>query len=224
MQQSSRRPPSYPSPTYVQPTTQPAAAAPQRSPRTHAAAPPKLAAAPTQFGAASRDVVVRPLGLQILSVAGILHASLTLMAIVVILVMAVGGDARVAEVNRTIKQNMGLWTWTLFATLTAFVLGFVLLYNAIGTLSLAPWSQRATKVWSTVWLALGAVALIINLGWIYPMLKDASPERFSFARLLLVTWAHIAAGIIWPAVVLFYMNTRHVKQAYARLARGAAML
>ena len=147
------------------------------------------------------------------------------MALFVIIVMAVGGDARVAEANRTIKQqSMALWTWTIFALLTAFVLGFVMLYNAIGMLSVAPWSHRTTRIWSAVFLALATVALVVNLGWIYPMLKDAEPDRFNFARLLTVTWLHIAAGIVWPIVVLVYLNLRHVKQTFQRIAGGAASI
>jgi hypothetical protein len=170
-------------------------------------------------------VVMRTLGLKLLSVVGILHASLILMALVVILVMAVGGDARVAQIIKTIKDSsVLLWTWTLCTLATSFVLGAVMLYNAIATLSLTPWSERATKVWSAVWLALSVVALAINLGWIYPLLKEASPDRFNFGRLLIVTWVHIAAGVIWPGIVLFYMNTRHVKQAYARVAGGASAM
>jgi hypothetical protein len=104
------------------------------------------------------------------------------------------------------------------------VLGFVLLYNAIATLSLTPWSARAMKLWSGVWLAMSLAAVIVNLGWIFPLLRDAAPERFSFARTLTLTWLHIAAGVIWPGIVLFYMNTRHVKQTYARVASGASAM
>src|SRR5687768_17554225 len=122
MQQSSRRPPSYPAPTYAQPTAPPAPSpsSPRasRSPAGRSqvlpAPPPPPAVHPSQ-----RAVVIRPWGLHVLSVGGIVHASLTLMVLVVILVMAVGGDARVAEVNRTIRQqSTALWTWTLFSLLT----------------------------------------------------------------------------------------------------------
>ena len=168
---------------------------------------------------------MRSLGLKLLSVVGILHASVVLMALVVLVVMAVGGDARLGQVLSTVKAGSTLlWTWALCLAAVSFVLGFVMLYNAIGTLSLAPWSQRATKLWAAVWLAISAAALAVNLVWIYPMLRDASPERFTFGRLLLVTWLHITAGVIWPAVVLFYMNTRHVKQAFARVAGGASAM
>ncbi|MEA2734633.1 MAG: hypothetical protein QOE14_1084, partial [Humisphaera sp.] len=184
-----------------------------------------FAASPAKTKTATHGVVVRSTGLRLLSILGILHASLVLMAVVVILVMAAGGDARIASISQTIRQaGTILWTATLFTLATSFVLGFVMLYNAIGTLSLTPWSQRAMKLWSGVWLALSLAALIVNLGWIYPALKLASPERFTFARLLLVTWFHIAVGVIWPGAVLFYMNTRHVKQAYARVAGGASAM
>ena len=170
-------------------------------------------------------MVVRPLALKLIAILGILHASLLLMALVILLVMALGGDARVAMIIRTIKSSgMLLWTWTLFSVLTSFVLGFVMLYNAIGVLSIMPWSQRATKVWSTVWLTLSTVALIVNLTCIYPALREASPDRFAFGRMLAVTWLHIAAGIIWPGIVLFYVNARKVKQAYARVASGASAM
>lgn len=165
------------------------------------------------------------LGLKLLAILGIVHASMILMALVVLIVMAVGGDARVGQAIGTLKAaSTLLWTATLCALAISFVLGFVMLYNAIGVLSLTPWSQRATKLWAAVWLALAAATLVVNLAWTYPLLQRASPERFSFARLLVVTSLHIAAGIIWPAIVLFYMNTRHVKQVYARVASGAAAL
>ena len=112
----------------------------------------------------------------------------------------------------------------LFVLATSFVLGFVLLYNAIGTLSLTPWSQCTTKLWAIVWLAMASIALAINLGWTYPVLKVASPPHFTFTRLMVVTWMHIAVGIIWPAVVLIYMNSRTVKQAYKHIADGAATM
>jgi hypothetical protein len=148
-----------------------------------------------------------------------------LMALVVILVMALGGDARIALIAKTIR-NVGAapWTWTLFSLFASFVLGFVMLYNAIATLSLTPWSERATKLWSAVWLGMSLVSVIVNLGWIAPALRDASPDRFTFARMLLATCAQVAAGIIWPGIVLFYMNTRAVKQAYARMKSGAAAM
>ena len=229
MQQSSRRPPSYPTPTHapVRPPAAPASVQPAAPTKLGAApaVPPPPRVAPAYGKRAAQDVVVRTMGLKVLSVAGILHASLILMGVVVLLVMAMGGDARVALVIRTIKDgNTGLWTWTLFALFTSFVLNAVMLYNAIATLSLIPWSERATKLWSAVWLALSLAAVIVNLGWIFPLLKDASPDRFSFARTLIVTWLHIASGVIWPALVLFYMNSRGVRQAYARIAGGASAM
>ena len=221
MQQSSRRPPSYPTPT----ATPPPSPRPRAGQTPAAAHPTPPASGYTPHASRRSDVVVRTLGLKLLAVVGILHASTILMGLVVILVMALGGDARVGLVIRTIKQaSTPLWTWTLFALFTSFVLGFVMLYNAIATLSLTPWSQRATKLWSAVWLGLSLIAVIVNLGWIYPALKDASPERFSFARTLIATWLHIAVGVIWPGIVLFYMNTRPVKQAYARVASGASAM
>ena len=229
MPQSSRRPPSYPTPAYAPPPSSSAggaaAAAPSRNraPRQPAAVPP--AVAPAYAARPQRGVVMRSLGLKLLSVGGILHASGVLMALVVLLVMAIGGDARVGQVIRTIKSaSTPIWTWTLCAVAIAFVLGFVMLYNAIGTLSLTPWSQRATKLWAAAWLALATAALLVNLAWVYPMLKDAAPDRFTAARLMLVTCVHVAAGILWPAAVLFYMNTRHVKDTYARVANGAAAM
>jgi hypothetical protein len=222
MQQSPRRPPSYPASTYAPPRAPAAAQQSAAAPASRRPAPLPATAQPSR---SSRDVVVRTLGLKLLSVAGILHASMILMLLVVLLVMALAGDARVALVMRTIKSNgMPLWTWTLFALFTSFVLGFVMLYNAIATLSLTPWSARATKLWSAVWLGLSLVAVVVNLGWVYPLLKDVSPDRFTFGRTLIATWLHIAAGVIWPAFVLFYMNTRQVRQAYARVASGASAM
>jgi hypothetical protein len=231
MQQSSRRPPSYPQPTYAQPRAREAQPPPQQQQRSATASSSGLPPAPppptAPVGRARvSGVVVRTLGLKLLSVVGILHASAILMALVVVIVMGLGGDARVGLAMKTIKAQagVGLWTWTLCAIAVSFVLGFVMLNNAIGTLSLTPWSQRATKVWATVWLALSAVAIVVNLAWVFPMLKEASPERFSSARLLAVTCAHVAAGVVWPGIVLFYVNTRHVKQAYARVAGGASAM
>ena len=235
MQQSSRRPPQYPTPT-IAPRPLPASSSTSPSQARSVASPPQPAAsrpgspppppaAPAYGARSKRDVVVRSIGLKLLSVGGILHASMILMTLVIILVMAMGGDARVALVVKTIKAHgPGLWTWTLFATFTSFVLGFVMLYNAIGTLSLTPWSARTAKLWSGTWLVLSSVALIINLGWIFPILRDASPDRFSPARLLILTCLHVAAGIIWPGIVLAYMNTRHIKRSYARVAEGASAM
>jgi hypothetical protein len=218
MQQSSRRPPSYPTP----------ASTPARPPRS-APIPPAPTAAPPRPPAPSsarrNDVVVRTLGLRLLSIVGILHASMILMALVVILVMALGGDARIALIAKTIRDIGAMpWTWTLFSVFASFVLGFVMLYNAIATLSLTPWSERATKLWSTAWLGMSLFSVIVNVGWIVPALRDASPDRFTFGRMLFATCAHVAAGIIWPGIVLFYMNTRGVKQAYARVKSGAAAM
>jgi hypothetical protein len=226
MPPSSRRlPPSYPTPT-VPPRAGTAAAAPATKPAAGArpASPPRPPA-PAYTKRPARDVVVRTFGLKLLSVVGILQASMILMLLVVLLVMALGGDARVGMIVRTIKgSSTAVWSWTLFALFTSFVLGAVMLYNAIATLSLIPWSERATKLWSAVWLALSVVTVIVNLGWVYPLLREASPDRFTFARTLAVTWLHLAAGVVWPAFVLFYMNTRHVKQAYARVASGASAM
>ena len=225
MQQSSRRPPSYPTPTHAPGARPPATIPPAPAKRASSAPPAPPAVAPAYASRRARGVVVRTLGLKILSVAGILHASLVLMGIVVLLVMGLGGDARVGMAVRTIKDgSSALWTWTLFALFTSFVLNAVLLYNAIATLSLIPWSARATKLWSAVWLATSVVAIVVNLGWVFPLLKDAAPDRFSFARTLIVTWLHIALGVIWPAFVLFYMNSRSVRQAYARVAGGASAM
>ena len=190
---------------------------PQQQPKTAA---PRAGAS----SARATGVVVRPWGLRLLSAGSIVHASLILMAVVVLGVMALGGDARVGLAMKALRQSTVVWCWTLFFVATSFVLGFVLLYNAIGTLSLTPWSQRTAKLWAIVWMALASVGLLVNLAWAYPMLKEASPGHFSFGRLLIVTWLHIAGGIIWPAFVLFYMNSRTVKQAYARLAGGAAAI
>jgi hypothetical protein len=219
MQQSSRRPPSYPTP--ASPPARPPRSAPI-PPTSSAVAPPRP---PAPASARRSDVVVRTLGLRLLSIVGILHASMILMALVVILVMALGGDARIALIGKTIREAGAMpWTWTLFSLFASLVLGFVMLYNAIATLSLTPWSERATKLWSAAWLGMSLVSLIVNLGWIVPALRDASPDRFSFARMLLATCAHVAAGVIWPGIVLFYMNTRGVKQAYARMKGGAAAM
>jgi hypothetical protein len=220
MQQSSRRPPNYPTPSTT--PARPSRAAPTAPPANITPAPPRP---PAPVPARRNDVVVRTLGLRLLSIVGILHASTILMALVVILVMALGGDARIALIATTIR-NIGAtpWTWTLFSLFASFVLGFVMLYNAIATLSLTPWSERATKLWSAAWLGMSLVSLIVNLGWIGAALRDASPDRFTFARMLLATCAHVTAGIIWPGIVLFYMNTRTVKQAYARMKSGAAAM
>jgi hypothetical protein len=222
MQQSSRRPPSYPVPASA-PAPVPARPRSAGSVSANPPAPPHAYA--TATSSRRSDVVVRTFGLKLLSVVGILHASVILMALVVILVMALGGDARIGLAIKTIKQTSTLlWTWTLFALFTSFVLGFVLLYNAIATLSLTPWSERTTKLWSVIWLALSLVAVTVNLGWIYPVLKEASPDRFGFARTLILTCLHIAVGVMWPGFVLFYMNTRPVKRAYARVASGASAM
>ena len=196
------------------------------SARPRTVAPPRPPAPAAQFATPRRaDVVVRTLGLRLLAVGGILHASSILMALVVILVMALGGDSRVSLVMKTIRETgSGVWTWTLFALFTSIVLGFVMLYNAIGMLSLTPWSQRATKIWSSVWLAMSIAAVAVNMIWIYPALNDASPDRFSSARTMLATMVHIVFGVVWPGIVLFYMSTRQVKQAYARVAGGAAAM
>src|SRR6187397_460095 len=182
MMQSPRRPPNYPTSGFVPPTppTPSSSAAPMsRTPATsqpaasRAASPP----APPVAGHGRRDVVVRSNGIKLLSILGILHASIVLMALVVVLVMALGGDARIGLVITTIKNaSTLLWTWTLFAFFTSFVLGFVMLYNAIALLSLTPWSARAMKLWSGVWLGLSAIAIIVNLAWIYPLLREASPD------------------------------------------------
>jgi hypothetical protein len=184
---------------------------------------PHFPAAPARLPQAG-GVVVRPTGLKILSVGGILHASLVLMALVVVGVMALGGDARLAMMIKTVRQSTGVWCWTLFALATSFVLGFVMLYNAVGTLSLTPWSLRTSRLWAGVWLGLSALTLLVNLAWTYPMLKQSMPHHFTFGRLLIVTWLQIFAGIVWPGIVLFYMNTRTVKQLYARLAGGASAM
>ena len=221
MQQSSRRPPNYPTPASM--LARPPRAAP--IPPGGAAAAPPRPPAPAPASARRNEVVVRTLGLRLLSIVGILHASMILMALVVILVMALGGDARIALIAKTIRDTGAFpWTWTLFFLFASFVLGFVMLYNAIATLSLTPWSERATKLWSTAWLAMSLVGVIMNLGWIGPALRDASPDRFTFGRILLATCAQVVAGIVWPGIVLFYMNTRGVKQAYARVKSGAAAM
>lgn len=221
MQQSSRRPPSYPTPANA-PASQ--ATKPSSAPRPAVVSAP-VTTRPLYAFTERAPVVFRPRWIQLLGVGGIVHASAILMTLVVLAVMSLGGDSRVALVTRAIRGHSPvLWTWSLFAFATTFVLGFVLLYNAIGTLSISPWSRRTSVRWSAVFLALATVALIVDLGWIYPLLKDASQERFSFARLLMLTWAHILAGIVWPALVLFTMNTRRVKDLYTRIAGGAAMM
>ena len=208
-------------------TPAPAGVAPSRSPapRKPPAPPVPQVASAARQNPAHRDVVVRTLGLKLLGVAGIVHASLVLMALVVLGVLAAGGDARVGFATSAIRATSApLYTWTLCAAALSFVLTAVMLYNAIGTLSLTPWSQRATKIWAAAWLALAAVALVVNLGWIYPLLRAASAERFTTGRLMLVTALHVAAGLAWPVIVLGAMNTRHVKQIYARVASGAASM
>jgi hypothetical protein len=170
-------------------------------------------------------VVIRPGWLRLLGVCGILHASTILMTLVVLSVMWLGGDSRIALMTGAVRnQSAALWSWTIFAAAGSFVLGFVLLYNSIGTLSLSPWSRRTSVTWSSVWLALAVAALIVNLGWVYPLLTKASAERFSFGRLMILTWAHIAAGVIWPGLVIATMSTRRVKELYARIASGATMM
>src|SRR4051812_2927280 len=103
MQQSSRRPPKYPTPGYVPPPTPTTTAAAQRPAATGVAkaTPPPAPPAPTYGARSRRDVVVRSPGLKLLSVFGILHASMILMALVVVLVMGLGGDARVGLVMTT---------------------------------------------------------------------------------------------------------------------------
>src|SRR5687768_2928862 len=102
MQQSSRRPPNYPPPTYAPPPSS-RGRAPQQ-PQTPGS--PVRPPVPAAYAARSqRDVVVRTTALKLLAIVGILHASLLLMALVVVLVMAVGGDARLALIIRTIKDG-----------------------------------------------------------------------------------------------------------------------
>ena len=225
MQQSSRRPPTYPTPAYAPPAQHPTKPSSESATSRANRPAPVTTAQPAYALSARAPIVIRPLWLQLLGVGGVLHASGVLLTLVVLAVMSLGGDSRLASVTSAIRSHSAvLWTWSLFAFATSFVLGFVLLYNAIGTLSLSPWSRRTNIRWSAVWLALATVALIVNLGSIYPLLKQASPDRFTFARLLIVTWAHIAAGLIWPALVLFTMNTRRVRDLYARIADGASSM
>src|SRR5687768_6476393 len=112
MQQSSRRPPSYPPPTRLPPAPVPRApsqqAATMAAPgavRASSSASPPPPAPSTYTNSAKRDVVVRPLALKLLAIVGILHASVVLMALVILFVMALGGDARVALIIRTIKAS-----------------------------------------------------------------------------------------------------------------------
>src|SRR5687767_13928133 len=122
MQQSSRRPPNYPPSTYAPPASRGRAPQPPQPP----GSPVRPPVPPAYAARSQRDVVVRTTAVKLLSIVGILHASLLLMALVVVLVMAVGGDARVALIIRTIKDGSApLWTWTLCAIAISFVLGFV---------------------------------------------------------------------------------------------------
>ena len=102
MQQSSRRPPNYPPPAASHPSAGvTAVGAPVRGGAPIAGSShPRIADAqkrpPTQVSAdaamSRSSVVVRPLGLKIVSLLSMLHASAMLMIGVVIAVMAMGGD------------------------------------------------------------------------------------------------------------------------------------
>src|SRR5688572_7295943 len=114
MQQASRRPPSYPTPTYAQPTRSPSAAGrPPQQARSQGDTPLAPQGGSASSGRATpQRVVLRPLGLQILGVGGIAHAGVVLMTLVVLAVMALGGDSRIGTVTSTIRQQGGgLWAW-----------------------------------------------------------------------------------------------------------------
>jgi hypothetical protein len=170
-------------------------------------------------------VVFRPLWLRLLGVGGIIHASAVLMTLVVLAVIWLGGDSRIALVTTAIRGHGAvLWTWTLFASATSFVL------------ALRAALQRDRHALAFAVVATHERPLVGGVARAGDGRADRQPRRRLPAAEERVARAiqlrtpagpdlgHILAGIAWPALVLFTMSTRRVKNLYARIADGAAMM
>ena len=177
------------------------------------APPPMMASRPAV------DVVVRPTGVKVIALAGIAQGVLTLMGLVMTGMKFGGMDKGADQIVDAVRNSRFLTGWMLGTSMAALALGLMLVLASMAALSLKRWARKGLVIWAVGWMLLNAANLSVNFMVLYPMLKKALP---SMEQGLIA--AAVAFGIVWPAVVIWYMGRKNVKAAFKRAEGGARLL
>ena len=105
-------------------------------------------------------------------------------------------------------------TWSLFNIIIGFGVTIWLVILGIGLLKLKKWARRGCVVYGwvdIVYILLAAIAdiIFISLGWIKMFSNEGMLANIS------TEFLNIVISLIYPVLLLIFMKTRKVRQAFA---------
>ena len=119
------------------------------------------------------------------------------------------------SIQKTMGVTAAYIAWNIFATIVGFGFSIWLLILGIGLLMMKRWARRgsviyasANIVWAFVLMGINIAAL--SLGWV--TMPDSQMAGFIGG-----TCGGVCGGLIYPILLLIFMLTPKVKQAFAAI-------
>jgi hypothetical protein len=186
--------------------------------------PPTPAPPSIVVGRANIPVVVRPTAIKIIAWAGIVHAVMIFMGLIMTLMRFTGQDRGVDHAVDAVRNSPFLIGWTLGTSVAAAVLALLLVLAAFAALSLRKWSRKALVVWAASWIALNVAELIVDCAVAFPAIAKLNsgsslPPNVELAAATM----SLVLGVLWPAYVAWYLRRADIKSLFNR-AGGARLM
>jgi hypothetical protein len=120
-----------------------------------------------------------------------------------------------ASMYKTMGVTAAYTAWNIFAACVGFGLSIWLLTLGIGLLMMKRWARRGSVVYSIaniIWafVVVGINIVALSLGWV------TMPES-QMAGFIGGTCGGLCGGMIYPVLLLIFMQTTKVKQAFSAI-------
>jgi hypothetical protein len=169
----------------------------------------------------------RPKSVTVIAVIAIIFGALGVLGTLCSFPQYLGFQFSPNPVIDAIRKDSLLLSVTLGTFTVSFVAAAFLLYGGIGALSLKPSARKALIVYSIIIIFNAVVGLALNLTVTGPRSEAAfraamqqMPQAQAAALLQVYQYTYYGGMcfsvvfLVWPAIILFYMNQPHVKAAF----------
>jgi hypothetical protein len=122
-----------------------------------------------------------------------------------------------------IRDNPTIRTFVAFSAVTGTLISMLLLLSSLGSLALKGWGRAGMLAYAALALLMTAVEQTVNSLVVGPemlrvMRQSGMPQPAGMA--LMSGWVGVAINLLvrlwYPALILYYYNRRHVKEAFLR--------
>jgi hypothetical protein len=110
-------------------------------------------------------------------------------------------------------------TWSRIHTPVGYVLAAVLLVSGIGLLKLKPWARTAAIGYAFGTIILSCISSFVFVRYVLPVMLEKAATLSGPDAFALKIGAYAGAsggfiGLIYPALLLFFMTRPHIKAAF----------